>query len=48
MDLFKVDISPTASRQLERYVDYIQYTLLNDDAADAVMQDALAYRPIIN
>lgn len=41
MDLFKVDISPTARKRLERYVDYIQFTLLNDQAADAVMQDAL-------
>ena len=37
MDLFKVDISPTARRQLDRYVDYIQFTLLNDQAADAVI-----------
>ena len=41
MDLYDVIISPTAKEQLRRYVDYIQYTLLNEDAADAVMMDAL-------
>ena len=41
MDLYEVEISPTARKQLNRYVDYIQFTLLNDQAADAVFMDAL-------
>ena len=40
MDLYEVEISPTARKQLNRYVDYIQFTLLNDQAADAVFMDA--------
>ena len=30
MDLFDVIISPKALSQLNDYVDYLQYTLLND------------------
>lgn len=41
MDLFDVRISPRALNQLERYVDYTQYTLLNDSAARQIWQDAL-------
>lgn len=41
MDLYNVVLSPTARSQLNRYVDYIQFTLLNEEAADAVLLDAL-------
>jgi hypothetical protein len=37
---YKVEISPTARDQLNRYVNYIQFTLLNEEAADAVLLDA--------
>ena len=40
MDSYRVEISPTAREQLGKYVDYIQFTLLNEDAADAVLLDA--------
>lgn len=40
MDLYNVIISPKALAQLESYIDYIQYTLLNEDAAYNVWQDA--------
>ena len=38
---YEVVISPHAMQQLESYIDYIQYTLFNDDAAKRVWQDAL-------
>lgn len=38
---YNVKISPRAREQLNHYIDYIQYTLLNDQAADNVLQDAL-------
>ena len=38
---YEVIISQHALQQLESYIDYIQYTLLNDDAAGNVWQDAL-------
>ena len=41
MDSFEVIISPHALAQLNEYIDYIQYTLLNNQAADAVWKDAL-------
>ncbi len=41
MDSFDVRISPRALEQLERYIDYTQYTLLNDTAARQIWQDAL-------
>lgn len=41
MDLFDVIISPKALTQLNDYINYIQYTLMNDQAAYNVWQDAL-------
>lgn len=38
---FNVVITPTAKRLLNEYIDYIQFTLLNSEAADAVLTDAL-------
>ena len=44
MVLYDVIISPKALSQLNEYVDYIQYTLLNPQAAELVWQDALDTR----
>ena len=44
MDLYEVIITPKALSQLENYIDYIQYTLLNDQAARSVWQDAMETR----
>ena len=44
MDSFDVIISPKALSQLNDYIDYLQYTLLNDQAAYNVWQDALEAR----
>lgn len=44
MDSFDVIISPKALSQLNDYIDYLQYTLLNDQAANDVWQDALETR----
>lgn len=44
MDSFNVIISPKALFQLNSYIDYLQYTLLNDQAARNVWQDALETR----
>lgn len=41
MDSFEVIISPKALSQLNDYIDYLQYTLLNDQAAYSMWQDAL-------
>lgn len=41
MDSFDVIISPKALAQLNDYIDYLQYTLLNEQAARNVWQDAL-------
>ena len=41
MDLYEVIIAPKALAQLDSYVAYIQYTLLNEQAAREVWQDAL-------
>lgn len=41
MDSFNVIVSPKALAQLNSYIDYLQYTLLNDKAAYNVWQDAL-------
>lgn len=38
---YKVRISPTAMAQLNCYVDYVQHTLLNEEAADSVLLDAM-------
>lgn len=40
MGSFEVIISPKALSQLNSYIDYLQYTLLNDQAAYNVWQDA--------
>ncbi|MDE7177646.1 MAG: type II toxin-antitoxin system RelE/ParE family toxin [Lachnospiraceae bacterium] len=44
MDSFEVIISPKALSQLNDYIDYLQYTLLNDQAAYNLWQDALGTR----
>lgn len=44
MDLYNVIISPKALSQLNGYIDYIQHTLLNDQAAYSIWQDALKTR----
>ncbi|MCI9325479.1 type II toxin-antitoxin system RelE/ParE family toxin [Lachnospiraceae bacterium 54-11] len=44
MDSYKVIVSPKALSQLNNYIDYIQYTLLNEDAAYRVWQDAIETR----
>ena len=41
MDSYKVIISPKALSQLEEYIAYIRYSLLNDQAAKAVWDDAV-------
>lgn len=41
MDLFNVIMAPRAIEQLDAFIDYIQYTLLNDQAAKSVYNDAL-------
>lgn len=38
---FHVLITPSARRRLNEYIEYIRFTLLNPDAADAVLTDAL-------
>ena len=42
MDLYEVFITPYALSQLEDYINYIQFTLFNSQAAESVWQDALA------
>ncbi len=44
MDSFDVIISPKALSQLNSYIDYLQYTLLNNQAAYNVWQDAMETR----
>lgn len=44
MDSYKVIVSPRALAQLDSYMDYIQYTLLNEQAAFRVWQDAMETR----
>ena len=41
MDLYNVVITDHALEQLERYIDYIQYVLMDEQAADAVAVDAI-------
>jgi len=41
MDSFNVILAPAARDQLDRFVDYIQYTLLNEQAAKNVYEDAV-------
>ena len=38
---YNVIISPKALSQLDSYIDYIQFTLLNEQAAKSVWQDAI-------
>ena len=40
MDLYNVIISPKALEQLDSYISYIQYTLMNEQAAENVWRDA--------
>ena len=40
MDSFNVVITEHALEQLENYIDYLQYTLLNEQAAYSVARDA--------
>lgn len=35
MDSYNVILSDSAKKQLDAYIDYIQYTLFNEQAADA-------------
>lgn len=44
MDLYDVIISPNALSQLDSYIGYIQYTLLNSQAAYNVWLDAMETR----
>lgn len=44
MALYEVIISPKALSQLDAYIGYIQYTLLNAQAAKAVWDDAVDTR----
>lgn len=44
MDSFDVIILLKALSKLNNYIDYLQYTLLNDQAAYNVWQDALETR----
>lgn len=44
MDSYNVMISPKALSQLNSYIDYTQYTLLNDQAAQSVWKDPLETR----
>ena len=39
MDSYEVIISPKALSQLNDYIDYLQYTLFNDQAAKQVWLD---------
>ncbi len=41
MILYKVIVSPNALSQLEEYIDYIQFTLINRQAANDVWNDAV-------
>lgn len=41
MDSYNVIVSPKALSMLEDYVNYIQYTLFNDEAAKQVWEDAI-------
>ena len=44
MDLFKIIISPRALSQLNEYISYLQYTLMNEQAAESVWKDAMETR----
>jgi len=41
MDSFNVIISPAAFDQLSSYIEYLQFTLLNEQAAKSVWKDAI-------
>ncbi len=41
MDLYNVIIAPYAWKQLDNFISYIQYTLLNEQAAKSLYKDAL-------
>ena len=44
MGFYNVIISPKALSQLRSYIDYMQYTLLNDQAAHSVWKDGMETR----
>ena len=48
MGSFKVIISPQALSQLQDYISYIQFTLLNEQAAKNVWEDALETRDVLS
>lgn len=48
MDSYNIIVSPKALSQLNSYIDYIQYTLLNDQASRNVWQDALETRNLLS
>lgn len=41
MDLYKVIIAPKALSMLNNYLNYIQYALMNEEAAKQVLNDAI-------
>jgi len=41
MDLYDVIITPRAWKQLDDYIAYVQFTLLNEQAAKAIWLDAI-------
>ncbi len=41
MVLFNVIMAPYAQEQLDSYIDYIQYTLFNEQAAKSVYDDSV-------
>ena len=47
MDLYETIISPKALSQLDSYVDYILNTLMNPQAAMALLQDAIETRSLL-
>ena len=48
MVLYDVVMTKKAESQLQEYVDYIVYTLLNDDAAKSVLADARETREALS
>ena len=41
LTIYDVIITPDAEQLLNSYIDYIQFTLMNEQAADNVLQDIL-------
>ncbi len=48
MGFYNVVISPKAISQLNSYIDYLQYVLLNEQAARNVWQDAMETRQMLS